>query len=97
MQRRRSQPHTFEQNIAAEKAKLEAALAKLRPGPEMEAIRKKIRQLDTRRPYERVAAVARSQSPTIARCAMGGYYAYLIGDDGEIADRIEILSAALID
>ena len=47
MQRRRSKPHTFEQNIAAEKSKLEAQLAKLKPGPEMEAVRKKIRQLDT--------------------------------------------------
>ena len=47
MQRRRSIPHTFEENIAAEKAKLEAELAKLKPGPQMDALRQKIRQLDT--------------------------------------------------
>jgi hypothetical protein len=47
MQRRRSIPHTFEENIAAEKAKLEAELAKLKPGPQMDALCKKIRQLDT--------------------------------------------------
>ena len=47
MQRRRSIPHTFEENIAAEKAKLEAELAKLKPGPQMDALREKIRQLDT--------------------------------------------------
>jgi hypothetical protein len=47
MQRRRSVPHTFEENIATEKAKLEAQMAKLKPGPEMDALRKKIRQLDT--------------------------------------------------
>jgi hypothetical protein len=47
MQRRRSAPHTFEGNIAAERAKLEAELAKLNPGPQMDALRKKIRQLDT--------------------------------------------------
>jgi hypothetical protein len=47
MQRRRSTPHTFEDNIAAERAKLEAELAKLKPGPQMNALRKKIRQLDT--------------------------------------------------
>ena len=47
MQRRRSAPHTFEENIAAEKTKLEAQIAKLKPGPEMDAIRKKIRQLET--------------------------------------------------
>ena len=47
MQRRRSAPHTFEDNIAAEKAKLEAQLAELKPGPQMDALRKKIRQLET--------------------------------------------------
>jgi hypothetical protein len=47
MQRRRSIPHTFEENIAAEKAKLEAQVAKLKPGPQMDALLRKIRQLDT--------------------------------------------------
>lgn len=45
--RRRSVPHTFEDRIAAEKAKLEAQVAKLRPGPQMDELLKKIRQLDT--------------------------------------------------
>jgi hypothetical protein len=40
MQRRRSVPHTFEENLAAEKAKLEAQIAQLKPG-------RKISQLDT--------------------------------------------------
>ena len=47
MQRRRSAPHTFEENIAAEKAKLEAQLAEIKPGPQMDALRRKIRQLET--------------------------------------------------
>jgi hypothetical protein len=47
MQRRRSVPHTFEENVATEKAKLEAQIAELKPGPEMDALGKKIRQLDT--------------------------------------------------
>jgi hypothetical protein len=47
MQRRRSAPHTFEENIAAERAKLEAQIAQLKPGPQMDALLKKIRQLDT--------------------------------------------------
>jgi hypothetical protein len=47
MQRRRSVPHIFEDNIAAEKAKLEAQVAQLKPGPELDAVRRKIRQLDT--------------------------------------------------
>ena len=47
MQRRRSTPHTFEGKIDAERARLEAELAKLKPGPEMDALRKKIRQFDT--------------------------------------------------
>jgi hypothetical protein len=45
--RRRAVPHTFEGNIAAEKARLEAQLATLKPGPQMDMLRKKIRQLDT--------------------------------------------------
>jgi hypothetical protein len=47
MQRRQSVPHTFVENIAAEKAKLETKIARLKPGPEMDALRRKIRQLDT--------------------------------------------------
>ena len=47
MQRRRSPAHTFEECIAAEKARLEAQVAKLKPGPQMDALRKKIRQLET--------------------------------------------------
>lgn len=47
MKRRRSAPHTFEGNIASEKTKLEARLASLNPSPEMDAVRKKIRQLET--------------------------------------------------
>jgi len=46
MQRRRSAPHTFEDNIAAERAKLEAQIKRLKNGPEREALRRKIRQLE---------------------------------------------------
>jgi hypothetical protein len=47
MQRRQSVPHTFEENIAAEKARLEAQVALLKPGPQMDGLLKKIRQLET--------------------------------------------------
>jgi hypothetical protein len=47
MQRRRSAPHTFEENIASEKAKLEAQIAQLKPGPQMDVVLKKIRRLET--------------------------------------------------
>ena len=47
MQRRRSVPHTFEENVAAEKAKLEAQIAQLKPGHQMDAVLKKIRPLET--------------------------------------------------
>ena len=47
MKRRRSIPHTFEENIEAEKAKVQAQVAKLKPGPQMDALLKKIRQLET--------------------------------------------------
>ena len=47
MQRRRSVPHTFKENIAAERAKLEAQIAQLKPGPQRDGLLRKIRQLDT--------------------------------------------------
>ena len=47
IKRKRAVPHSFEENIAIAKAELEAQLAKLRPGSEMEAIQEKIRQLRT--------------------------------------------------
>lgn len=46
MQRRRSAPHTFEDKIAAERVKLEAQLARLKPGPETDGLRRKLRQLE---------------------------------------------------
>ena len=64
MKRRQSIPHTFEENIAAEKAKLEAQIAKLRPGPEMDALRKKIRQLDTASHMNEWLSSPGLQSPT---------------------------------
>jgi cell division protein FtsB len=45
--RKQSAPHTFLGNIAAEKAKLEAQATKLKPGPQLDAVQKKIRQLET--------------------------------------------------
>ena len=47
MQRRQSAPHTFEENIAAEKARCEDRLVGTPHGPERDALVKKIRQLDT--------------------------------------------------
>ena len=48
MQRRRqSVPHIFEDQIAAEKARLEAQVADAPPGPQKDALLKKIRQLET--------------------------------------------------
>jgi hypothetical protein len=47
MQRRRSSPHTFEGQIAAEKARLEAQAAELPHGPERDQLLRKIRQLNT--------------------------------------------------
>jgi hypothetical protein len=47
MHRRRSVPHTFEENLAAEKAKLDAQVAQLKPGPQMDGLLRKIRQLET--------------------------------------------------
>ena len=41
MQHHRSAPHTFEENIAAEKAELEALVAKLEPGPQIDRLLKR--------------------------------------------------------
>jgi hypothetical protein len=62
--RRRSAPHTFEANIAAEKAKLEAQIAKLKPGPQMDALRKKITQLETASHMNEWLSSPGLQSPT---------------------------------
>ena len=62
--RRRSVPHTFEENIAAERTKLEAQIAKLKPGPQMDALRKKIRQLDTASHMNEWLSSPGLQSPT---------------------------------
>jgi hypothetical protein len=45
--RRRSVYHSFEDQIAAEKSRLEAQAATLPPGPQKEALLRKIRQLET--------------------------------------------------
>jgi hypothetical protein len=45
--RRRSVPHTFEDQIAAEKAQLEAQVADLPYGPKRDALLRKLRQLET--------------------------------------------------
>jgi hypothetical protein len=47
MQRRRSAPHSFEEQIVAEKSRLEAQAADLPPGPQKDALLRKIRQLET--------------------------------------------------
>ena len=46
MQRRRSAPHTFKDQIAAEKARLEAELSTLKPGQQRDVLRRKIRHLE---------------------------------------------------
>ena len=47
MQPIRSVPHTFEDQVAAQKAKLEAQVAKLPPSPQKDVLLRKIRQLET--------------------------------------------------
>jgi hypothetical protein len=47
MPRRRSVAHSFEDQLAAEKARVQAQLAEIPLGPKQDALRKKIRQLET--------------------------------------------------
>ena len=46
-QRRRSSPHSFEQQLVAEKARLRAQLQNAPQGPERDVLVKKIRQIET--------------------------------------------------
>jgi len=45
--RQKSIPHLFEEKIAAEKARLEAQASSLSPSPQLDMVRRKIRQLET--------------------------------------------------
>jgi hypothetical protein len=45
--RNRATPHSFDDRIAKEKARVQAQLANIGHGPEREALTVKIRQLDT--------------------------------------------------
>jgi hypothetical protein len=47
MQRRRSKPHSFEDQLSREKARLEAQLANSPVGPARDALIRKIRQIET--------------------------------------------------
>jgi hypothetical protein len=47
MQRRRSQPHSFEDQISAEKIRLQEQLALTAHGRQRDALVRKIRQLET--------------------------------------------------
>ena len=44
---RRSQPHTFEENLNAEKARIEAAFENIEPGPQRDLLERKLRQIET--------------------------------------------------
>ena len=44
---RRSQPHTFEENLNAEKARIEVAFENIKPGPQRDLLERKLRQIET--------------------------------------------------
>jgi hypothetical protein len=47
MQRQRSKPHTFDERLNAEKVRLQAKLECANPGPQRDALERKLRQLET--------------------------------------------------
>jgi hypothetical protein len=49
MLRSRSHPHTFQERLAEQKARLEERASQLKPGPERDDLLRKARQLDTAR------------------------------------------------
>jgi hypothetical protein len=66
MQRRRSTAHTFDDRIAAEKARLEAKVASLRDGPKKDELLEKIRQLETASHMYAWLSLPGLQPPTLA-------------------------------
>ena len=47
MLRSRSHPHTFEERLAEQKARLEKKASELEPGPERDDLLRKAQQIDT--------------------------------------------------
>jgi hypothetical protein len=45
MKRRRSEPHTFEERLADEKVRLEAAFENIEPGPQRDVLERKLVRL----------------------------------------------------
>lgn len=45
--RRRVEPHTFDERLNAEKARLQAALECVNPGQQRDVLQRKLRQLET--------------------------------------------------
>nr|WP_100381829.1 hypothetical protein [Bradyrhizobium canariense] len=62
--RRRSVSHTFDDHIAAEKARLEAQAADFPPGPKKDELLRKIRQLETASHMNEWLSSPGLQSPT---------------------------------
>ncbi|MBR0693144.1 hypothetical protein [Bradyrhizobium lablabi] len=44
--RRRSEPHTFDENLDAEKTRVEVAFENLQPGRERDVLERKLRQFE---------------------------------------------------
>jgi hypothetical protein len=45
--RRRSEPHSFDENLQAERARLKAAFENIEPGPQRDLLERKLRQIET--------------------------------------------------
>jgi hypothetical protein len=45
--RHRSEPHTFDERLSAERSRIEAALESAAPGPERDVLERKLRQIET--------------------------------------------------
>jgi|EndMetStandDraft_7_1072992.scaffolds.fasta_scaffold34229_2 hypothetical protein len=75
MRRRRYLPHAFEDQIAAEKARLKEKIADLANGPERDAMLKKIRQLETASRINEwlTSPGLRSPDKTSQQCPVAGW------------------------
>ena len=50
--RRRAEPHTFDDRLSEEKARIEAELEATEPGPQRDLLELKLRQIETAREIE---------------------------------------------
>jgi hypothetical protein len=61
--RLRSEPHSFDEKLQAERARLEAAFENIEPGPQRDLLERKLRQIETASHINEWLSSSRLQPP----------------------------------